>query len=300
MRSIPGLGSALVCLSLFSLLTVAVSRPAAAADSTLRYCQGEGDKASYDFSCSVHAKLDIQGGLTTSEADMTLKMKCLAEFLGADSDGNGKVRGQILSGTLQVKAEGEEENVPLDKLVINYRISPRGEMLESNLLSGEPPVLPGIWYIYVPDDTFLVGGVGVFPEGPVKVGDKWQGVAHIPSMVTGESQDVPYESKMLGEEQFRGRTCAKIRTTFKDTYKDALDVPGGQGEVNVEAKASGWRLWRFDRARGLVMQTEGNDNLNVTVVSTHPDVGTQTVRISGVLKVQSLLTEFKGQKTPGG
>jgi hypothetical protein len=264
---------------------------------TLKYNLSPGSKASYSFSCSTRAKLDVEKGLTTAAAEMSLQMKVATEVLEAAASGAAKVQGQILSGSLKVKAEGEQETIPVENVVVNYQMTPRGVVKQKELLAGQPPILPGVGAVFEPEDGFLIGGLGLLPDHPVKPGDKWKGVARLPSVLSEETVAISYESKLLGQERYKGRPCAKIRTTGKREFSQAMDAPDGSGQVVVNGVITADTTWRFDHQRGVIMWSESSDTL-VLAVQGRGEGDTSTAKISSVLKTRSVLTELHGERIP--
>lgn len=280
-----------ILLTLAALLTAAHS--ARAQQLTLKYRFAEGDTASYTFSCSTRAKLDVQKGLTTSAAEMSLQMKVSTEVTEVAPNGDAKLRGDILSGSLKVKAEGEEETTPVGEIVTNYVLTPRGVMKAKELLSGEPIVLPGVSVLMEADDAFLLGGLGLLPERPVKPGEKWKGVARLPALMDEEVLTVTYDSKLLGIEQYKGRPCAKIRTTVSRRFAESFEAPDGSGPAKVSGLITGDGTWRFDYERGVIMSME--QRAQVVTEMSHAE---STAKVSSVLNMRAALTELNGQKIP--
>ena len=280
------------------LVAAAAANLAAAEGTVLKHHQGTGDKAVYDFGLSARVKVEGSGGSGTAQAEMTLQMKCLAEFVEVLPNGHQGLRGQIVSGTLTGKGEGETKTVAVKDVVVNYELSPQGEMKAVELVAGDPPILffPGAHLGFGPDDAFLLGGRAVFPDRPVSEGEKWGGTAQKPHPVSGEIQEEQYESRVLGTEQFRGRKCLKIRTTGTFPLEGSAPVPGTEVVAQVRGMISGHDIWLFDPERGLIMSVEGSHRL---VVSARAEMGAEVAGIattSAVINIRSVLTEFNGEK----
>jgi len=280
------------------LVAAAAANLAAAESIVLKHHQGTGDKAVYDFGLSARAKVEESGGSGTVQAEMTLQMKCLAEFLEVLPNGDQKLRGQIVSGTLTAKVEGEAKTLALKDVVVNYELSPQGEMKLRELVGGDPPFLafPGVRFGLLADDAFLLGGKALFPDRPVSEGEKWSGTAKKPHPVSGEIQEEQYESRVLGTEQFRGRKCLKIRTTSTFPLEGSAPVPGTEVVTQVKGTISGHDIWLFDPERGLIMSVEGSHRL---VITARVEMGAEVAGIattSAVINIRSVLTEFNGEK----
>jgi len=271
-----------------------------AQDLVLRHHQGKGDKAKYEFTCSTKARVNLDQGLVESAAEMLLQMKVLAQFSESDSPSLQGVSGQTLSGQLKIKAEEGEETIAFEDGVVNYEITPLGEIRRAALLAGDLPVLPGIWLMFGPDDAFLLGGTAILPERPVKKGDKWQGVARVPSAITGETEEIRYESTILAQEQLFGRPCLKIKTTRSTQIEEEVSIPGSAAVVQVEIKATGSVIWRFDYERGLILKADSNDKLSLDLHLRDPASGRSDLSFTAGLKYGSKLTEYNGKKIGAG
>ena len=289
----------IVALAVARLVWPAESeKPAQPAGLILKYHQTEGDRASYDFSATGTAKLNVQKGLTTERLDVSMQMKVLEEFWEPTAEGLARVQGAILSGTVKAKSKTEEETQPIQRMAANYKIASGGEMREVELLSGEPPVLPGLFFTFGPDDAFLLGGLIQFPKKPLKAGDKWKGTARIPSAESDETVLVNYQCNVLGLEQYRGRPCVKIKTTAKFSDNETIPEPESGGTIAAKITATETNTWRFDYERGLVMSSKGTIRVSLAATFVDQDANVSTATITGVVNARSAMTEFNGQKLP--
>lgn len=288
-------------LVLIAILSTALGAGRVSAQElVLRHHQGKGDKAKYDFACATKARMDLDQGLVASAADMLLQMKVLVEFSGADSPSHQDVCGQILSGQLKIKAAEGEETIAFGEGVVNYEISPLGEIRRAALLAGNLPILPGIWLIFGPDDAFLLGGTAIFPDRPVKKGDKWQGVARVPNAVNGQVAEIRYQSTVLAQEQLLGRPCLKIKTTRSAQTKQMVPIPGTAAVVQAKMTMTGSVIWRFDYERGLIVKADADDKLSIALRLEDPDSRTSDLSFTAGLKYESKLTEYNGKKVGAG
>ncbi|MCJ7752437.1 MAG: hypothetical protein MUQ65_15340 [Armatimonadetes bacterium] len=261
----------------------------------LRFRHTPGDKAVYDFSVSSRAQATEEGGESV-RAEVTVQMKCPVEFLGDTPSGDWGIRGQISSGVMNVTSGGEEQSLDFGDVEARYVVSPSGEIGSHRLISGTPPVLQFAGGVLVlgPEDAFTLAGAAIFPDKPLAKGDTWKGVASVPSIVSGESHDVPYESALLGEERFRGALCKKIKTTRSILIENAAQSPDGSGEARVRIKTSGAYVWLFDPKRGVIMSIQGSENIAVTTTIEQTDRKLLGISATGVINTRSLLTEFNG------
>lgn len=288
--------SAIAAPLLFLLCTLASSARAEKAQ-VLRFRHTPGDKAVYDYSVSSRAKATEEGGQSVL-AEVTVQMECPVHFLGDTASGDWVIRGEISSGVMNVTSAGEEQSMEFGDLAARYVVSPKGEIQSQKLLSGNPPVLQFAGGVLVlgPEEAFTLAGTAVFPDKPLATGDTWKGIASVPNLVSGDSQDVPYESTLVGEERFRGALCKKIKTTRSILIEDAAQAPDGSGEARVRIKTSGAYVWLFDPTRGVIMSIQGSENIAVTTTFEQTDQKLLGISATGVVNTRSLLTEFNGTK----
>jgi hypothetical protein len=293
----------LACLLL--ALPVAMTATAAAGPETwdLKHHQGHRDKAVYHFGLSARAQVEGEAfaEAATTRGEMSLQMKCMAEYVGGTASGDQKIVGRILSGTLRVKAEGTDESLELPEAVFQYIVTPRGQLKKHELTSGEPPVLffPGLSLVFGPEDAFMAGGMLVLPDHPVKVGDTWKGTILKPRPDGGEAQEIPFESALVGVEEFRGRRCVKIKTAVVAKLEHAAPIPGTPVTGHMESTLSAEGVCLFDPERGLVMSDEGSLDVVVHARADTADGETLTMDTSAVIRTRSALTEFNGEEIGG-
>jgi len=289
---------ATACLLAVALVSVATANPAQAEEITLRHRGSKGDKAVYDFGLSVHARVEEKDGSGPTQVEMTLQMKCLSEVLEVLPGGGQRVRAEITSGTMKLKTEGGEQAVVVGNVVATFQVSPLGEIEEYVRIGGDPPVLffPGIYIRLGPEDGSLIGGLAGLPDRPLKTGDKWQGIAKKPDPRTGEAQEERYESRLMGEEEFRGRRCVKIRTVRNWELDGDFPTPDGSVVAHVKGRISGYDMWRFDPERGVIMSSDGSHHLAVTARARRDTEVLGVATTSATISTSSQLTEFNGQK----
>jgi hypothetical protein len=110
----------------------------------------------------------------------------------------------------------------------------------------------------------------------------------------GEDLVVKYQSVLLGEEQFRGAVCQKIKTTATSSFSASEEMPELGGTIKASAKATSQHTWLFDPERGLIASAEGTNRLSVTMQVGDPDQTLVSVTLSGVINSRSVLTEYNG------
>jgi hypothetical protein len=289
--------SRVVCrsLPLLILLLAASAAIAAAQGRVLRYRHSPGDTALYDCKLSSRAQGKSDSGQKI-QVEMSLTMNCGAEFLGDTASGDYGLRGVINSGTLKVKSGGQPQEIELPEFAERYLVSPRGEIKSASVLSGQPPILMygGLFLIMGPDDPVLLGGTAIFPDKPLKAGDRWKGTARIPVVGTGEVNEVKYESVLLGEETFRGTVSQKIKTATSTTIADTVDAPDGSGSLRAKGTITTQDTWLFDPQRGVILYSERSARIAMTVKVEQGGQVVEGYTTSGVLNEKSTLTQFNG------
>jgi hypothetical protein len=290
-----------VSLFVIAFLSAGASAGLAAGDAGLflRYHQAQGDKAVYAYSCGARAQLDVQNGQKTDRAEVSLQISLATEVLETTPGGDMRIRGEITSGTMKASSGGDQETVPVKSAVLEYLVSARGIIKSTNLVSGQPPAIGVLPYAATPDDVFLVSGVGQLPDKRLKPGDTWEGVARIPDLEGGGTNEWPFKSKLISVGQVRGRPCATIKTTARASDTHAEDAENGSGHVSGRIDIVQDLTWVFDYERSVVMSAQGTTRVSFGMQSTASDSEqSASARISGVMNTRATLLEFNDQKIP--
>jgi hypothetical protein len=241
------------------------------------------------------------GEVEVSRVEMRLRMECLAEYVEAGDDGHLSVMGRILSGTMRGTGQEVEGSRDLGETVFQYLLTPRGEMKRQRLTSGDPPAIffSGVTLVFGPDDAFLADGVGVLPDGPVAIGDTWEGIAPKLGPADGEAGEVAYTSTLLGVEEFRGRSCLKIKTVSTAELTDSAAMPGTTLTAHMASTLASEHIWRFDPERGLIVSDEGSIDVLVRERATGPEGEARSMDTTAVIRMRSALTEYNGRNVVG-
>lgn len=289
-------GRLLLCCFAALALLAALAAAGAPKGVLLQYHQGEGDRASYDYSATLSAKLALNDG-TLTKIHSSLRMKNTAEFLGLSGDGTLRVQAEVNSGTIKVTAQGKTETSDVEPVMACYDLFPCGEIKYRELASGQAVTAPGLFAAFAPDDSFLIGGVGIFPKKPVKVGEAWKGVVNLPTLSgdPGETVQVKYESKLLGQTSYLGRACYKVKTDYRAFQRESQEVPEISGSVLVKAKVTGSTTWLFDPEQGLIMKADGTDNLTATALVDMAAEGQNELKVTGTFEEHTKLIEYNGR-----
>jgi hypothetical protein len=287
-------GLAIGVLAALGLAGLAAS--AAPQTYLLRLHQGEGDKAAYALSAVVNAKVSIPNE-PLQKLSATTNLKCAVEFLGIAPNDTMRVEGEVVGGATVIEESGHTQTVPADDFVVDYLLTPRAEVKEADLLSGVPPMVASTGLFYTPDDAFLVAPL---PDKPVKVGDRWQGVAQVPIVLgqPGARAEVKHDSKVLGQVAYAGRNCLKIKTSLRQFRQASFDAPDGSGTLTAKLHATAAAVWLFDPQEGLVMKADGTVAADITLRLQSITEGEQTAKVTATEEVHTRLTDYNGMKVP--
>jgi hypothetical protein len=284
-------------LGLLAALALAGLAAAAAPQTyTLRFHEGDGDKATYAVSATTTAKFTGPEP-TTQKGTVQVDLKCAAEFLGLSPDDTLMVQGEILGGTMKTSLGKQSRTAPVPDSVTNYLLTPRGDVKEMDLASGEPTFVTSIGWIYTPDDAFLIAP---FPAHPVKVGESWKTVAQQPVIggEPGETVEVKYESKLLGPIAYAGRNCLKIQTNSGHLMQESIEAPDGSGRLSAKGRSTRATVWLFDPKEGLVMKADATIKFDITQVLESVTEGEKSAKVIATMDMHSRLTEYNGTKVP--
>lgn len=269
-------------LGLLLCLLAPVTAPAVeAADpptgAVLRYHHGEGDCAVYD-SVAVSHEVSTSDDSPT-EMDMTcysLRGRYGFTFRGLSDDGMGRV--EVSDAEIGVTLEDGSMG-----LAATHRKSSEDEEPQTYSLRGELPrdtVSGG----HSTNDAIFLGGVGILPDGPVTVGDTWEGVAQFPQWggAVHEQSLWRYHSQIVGADSYNGRACLKIRTTLSLESLDAGSIERLNGVCAAD--------WLFSPDLGLIMKAD----MSGAVALTYTSGQSETITYHNTVK----LIEYNGHKLP--
>ncbi len=259
----------------------------------LRYQHSPRDKAQYHVDITWNLRVEEEGGETAKVAG-NLSLECLAECLGDTASGDWGILGTIVSGRGETTVDGEKESVEFGNIVARYIVSTRGEITSYRLIRGETPdfLHPDSGILLEPADAFLLSGMAVLPDKPVKEGEKWAGVAKIPFLEGGGMEELPYESTFLGVVPYRGSECWEIETTTKVDLEETIPGPDGFGQLALAVKVSGKATWLLDPKRGVLASGQEVENIALTVTFSEGGEKRVSATVAGVVNSRSELTEF--------
>lgn len=264
----------------------------------LKYHHSPGDRAVYEFTLSTTARAQEEGG-ESAKIKVDTELECRAEYLGDTASGDWGILGTITSGTSKMMVDDEEESVEIgEDISARYVVSPCGEIASFRLLRGEVPraVFGGEGILLEPADVFLLSGAAVFPEVPLKPGDRWQGVARVPLLEGGGVHEQPYESVFLGPAEYCGSQCWKIKTTGKAEAEEMIPSFDGLGYIEATLELSTEATWLYDPERGVIASVDSTDRIAMTIAAMVGEQGAGKATVTGVVNVRSRLIEFNGVK----
>jgi len=241
----------------------------------LRYHQGEGDSVVYD-SVAVSHEIRVSDDTPTG-IDMTcasLRGRYGFTFRGLSDESKGRV--EVTAAEIEVMAEDGST-----RMVASVAKPPGEEELDTFSLRGELP-RDSVSGGHSTNDVIFLSGVGILPDGPVTVGDSWQGVAQFPQWgdVVHEKSLWRYHSQIVGTDSYHGKDCFKIRTTLSLEDIDAGSIERINGVCAAE--------WLFDPELGLIMKAD----MSGAVATAYTSGRSETITYHNSVK----LIEYNGQK----
>jgi hypothetical protein len=274
---------------------LAASSASAEEGVVLKYHHSPGDQAVYELNTSATIRVQEEGG-ERAKADVDATLQCRAEYLGDTASGDWGILGTITSGAMTTKVEGDEESAVLGDISARYIVSPRGEVTSYRTVRGQAPSLVqgGEGVMLEPADVFLLSGIAIFPDRPLKQGDKWQGVAEVPLLEGGGLHEQPYESVLLGAADYCGSQCWKIKTTAQVEIEETIPSCDGVGNADVALKVSVQATWLYDPERGVIASVDETDNIAMTVTAMAGGQKMGRITVAAVANSRSRLTEFNG------
>ncbi len=284
-----------LALSLLAALALAGLGAAAGLPTyTLRLHRGEGDKVTYAFSTTSTDKVRGPGapaGAITSVAQLT----CVVQFRGDSPGGRTVMEAKVREGLVKETMGGKTQTLPVKTSSVTYVVTPRAEVKQSELISGSLPQLSPVGLTFSADDAFLPPPL---PDKPVRVGDRWQSSARIPAMTghPGEVREAKYASRVLGEMSYAGRSCLKIRTSFRQSQHATVQAPDGSGTATIKVQSKGEGTWLFDPKAGLVMKSDVNGTMTITRVVRMPGQQDQLLTVSSAIRSRAKMTGYNGKE----
>jgi hypothetical protein len=260
---------------------------------TLRLHRGKGDTATYEFTSVSTDKVSGPGapaGAITSNAQLT----CTIGFQGVSPGGRIIMEAKVKEGRVKETVGGETQTLPVKTSSATYVLTPRSEVKQAELTSGSPAQLSPVGLTFSADDAFLPPPL---PDKPVKVGDRWESSARIPAITghPGDVREAKYASRVLGEMSYAGRSCLKVRTSFRQSQHATVQAPDGRGTATVKVQSKGEGTWLFDPKAGLIMESEATGTMTITRVVKMPGQQDQLLTVSSAIRSRAKMTGYNGK-----
>ena len=270
---------------------------------TLIFKHTQGEMAKYKLVMDMTIQIKDKDGKAISlpgmdEAGMKMKMggTLVQKTKAVKADGGATLSGQMREGTMEVMGqsnsmpEGIESITEVDKL---------GKVLKMETSKdGEPMNNPFMGMMQMDKMTSMGVGI-VYPDKPVKVGDKWEQT--LPGMVKGSTLKVL--SKVLGIEQIDGKEALQIKQYIVMPLDMGMDKDGqpakGKGNgMSMTGSMTIDALYSISTADARVLKTvnkiKGTMRMNLPkeAAQQSPFGSTMNMGITGVM-TQSLLSVGK-------
>jgi hypothetical protein len=284
--------SLLLLLSATGLAFGAASKPAPA---LLTYHQGEGDRAIYTTTVNNTMKFLMNTGQPLKGTSIS-HMRVEARFLGLTPDNTIQVQGRVLSGSAKETLKGESHEVTLRRpLLTNYEITRQGEVKIEAKAYDQEAEEQTLGISFGAGDTFLGMQVAVLPKKPVKVGDAWGGTVVMNASEGGDEFPIKYNSKALGQAQYCGKPCWRIKTSFRLVKVESEQAPDGT-ELQVKLTITGDLIWLFNQKDGLLMTADGTAKATADAQADLIAEGLITGNGTWAFDFHTKLIEYNGEK----
>ena len=204
---------------------------------------------------------------TSSDGKMTMNME---EMAGMEGMGGGK----------------QTMKVPDSKMVTIMDDRGRVQRLVSSDVPGAGGQMP-----FSNETLASLGGMTGLPEGDVKVNDTWSDQLNIPGSGQTPEINLSVNSRLLELLTYKGRQCAKIRTSFKGPMTMDLSQMGEGASGSMEATMQGTFTQYYDYASSVWVGGDGQLTMNMTMAMPSAegmDAGPMTMKMVMNLKLQMI------------
>ena len=241
-------------------------QPANAEPVLLRMAYQEGETLTYRMELngvgSVHVAGAAQAVAVSGTMDMTLEVEEI------DEDGNYVILTTMDAAGLNVTVEGETVAMTQQLPGMRTTMSPRGETLALELISGgqQTGMEAQIGSLLAGENfkhLMALQKVAVFPEEPVAPGAEWGGALPEDEQAQVQAQDEPtteITTIYTANQEFDGVMCARLES-------DAVIGAGALGEMATMLQMSGETTTQsttwFDCAAGRVRGSRENAQVNL-------------------------------------
>jgi len=296
---------------LFMLVTPRCTSPVLALK--LRYRMKHGE--TYYIKTGIAAAAIMQ--MPMMEEPMKMQARGLAymrqQVRDVSPEGIMELWNEVTSGVVNMRADGEEEKMPLPKEVTIARLTPRGKVVslkkqqeETEGENGDAEMLRETLGF---DSEALLGQIPalIFPEGEVQVGSKWD-EEYAVEIEEGETLKVRCHAVFSDMVELLGYECAKIRALVSIPIEGSLfgeeRLPVSGMALEARGYARGELTYYFAPVEGFVVCTIGSVSVfNHASLSMSPegeqlDPGAQEMHATVRMKVniKSFVQKRLGEK----
>ena len=250
----------------------------AAPGVTLRYKFAVGQVHRYRYDMDMNMLMDT--GQTGAGMPMTMTMQMIMQQTVKSirpADGAATIVTQIEA--MNTLRNGQEVPMPDAQQAQMKKPFTQVMLPTGKILSTEMPALGGM-----PGMDFSKGmfsGTASLPEGPVKVGDAWNGGAASPMA----GMQIAFASTLVGLDQKNGATVATLHNkqtgTIDSTLTKGVPVP-----MKMQGQLTGEGTQLFDTTAGALQSATGTANTAMTMQFGHAADGTTPPGMPQQMKMQ--------------
>jgi len=277
-------------------------RPAEAI--VLRYELKKGDIARFKEMAAAAAlvSINIAGQTQTQQARHSQTATYKEEVTDVTSEGVIILVRALESGSMTAEVGGEQGKVsrPLPEMRTFIRMTPRGQVLSARTTfapqqgAAAPQAPPGF---NIEDLGVNMGTLEAvlshlpFPEKDLQPNDTWSEQIRLPGFLGSPATTINLNSRLLALGPYKGRDCAKIRTSFEipleidlqEIFKQMPLPEGAEVQMEMKGKIAGRVEWQFDYKQGLLVYAEGP--MQVAAKASFSFTGPQGESMSGQVNI---------------
>lgn len=258
----------------------AASPAIAPAAITLRYkfVPGQVRRYSYNMDMQMQMLTGQTGGAMPMNMTMQMTMRQVVKSV-RPSDGAATIATKI--EVMHMLMNGTETPMPAAQKAkmaqpFTMVMLPTGKMLSMSM--------PGMAGMGAPGMDFsknMFSGTAFLPDGPVKIGDQWNGAVDAAMAGIGSS----YTATLTGIDQKDGATLATIENKTTGTIDKSLSQ-GMPATMNMQGTITGTGTQIFDTTAGSVRSATGTANTDMTMLFSKPAGGEAPAGMPSSMKMQ--------------
>ena len=258
----------LILLGVVTAFVLSLGCGAQAKSVTLvhRFEKGQVDK--YRFSMNMKVQLP---DLPIGPQSMTIKMSTVLRQKVLDVMSDGSARVHVSFSDLKVSCpefpQAQTEGIPIQSMSMTMTLSSDGRLLSIDEMDAMLPQgqIPGMDFSQIAGQ---IGYYGVFPQGPVEIGESWRNTIPMP-FGCGE---LNVDSTLLAAALPLGNNVvSKIKQSY-EAYIDfgkIMQAVASSGQIPADAaqiatsmdggmEMVGWTVLYFSPDRGKLLKANGN------------------------------------------